>query len=134
MTEVEDNYRTEAVLRPSPPRTPVSVKSAGRWFPCQRPLRPIFRENLLQAVLIPSATMSRTAFEFSRSHEVTCSCGGGQRQGQSTTALRGQSSLQLPGGSGERPREGRGGRHSDHPRPPDPPTFWLSPGGFFGWA
>ena len=66
------------------------------------------------------------------SHEVTCSCGGGQRQGQSTTALRGPSSLQLPGGRAGKDPEKEGGRHSGHPGPPDPPTFWPSPLPFLG--
>ena len=129
--EVEDNYRTEAVLRPSPPRTRVSVKVS--WTaPSPKPFPWI---KLLRALLNLFPTMSRPAFE-SPSHEVTCSCGG--RQGQSTTALGGPSSLPLPGGSGEHPEKEGDRRHSDHPPGqlhPDPNTlalpgslFWVAPG------
>ena len=134
MTEVEDNFRTEAVLKPSPPRTPVSVKSAGRWFPCQSPCRPIFQENHLQAVRIPSPTMSRPAFECHRL--VTKSLAlvvVDSAKASQPLPSEGNPHFNSPEAAGKDP-EMEGGRHSDHPRPPDPPTFWLSPGGFFGWA
>ena len=87
--------------------------------------------NLLRTLFVLFLTMSQTLFE-SPSHKVTCSCG--ERQGQSTTALGGPSSLPLPGGSGEHPENEGNRRHSDHPRgkPLHPQTLQLSLGPFFG--